>query len=227
MNDSPETIRRKIQETKSDLYSNLESLQQQISETVLSASGAINSTVDSVKETVTAVTQGAQDTVQACQNVFDVPRHINRHPWLFFSGAIGIGFFTVRLLSKSKSGCPARPVSSSYVGLSSDLKEYEAPGKRDELHTTPRVLTSVDRPLVGKSPWQRLGNMAASSIQLMLQEAASQATNQALGYLAGQGRRQSDSSSQSSSVTSHQEAGREQNGENNPNEQPDRRRESV
>jgi len=226
MNDSPEILRRKIEDTKSDLYDDLESLQKQVSETVRSATNVVSSTVDSVRDTVTAVTQGTQAAVQACQDVFDVPRHINRHPWLVVSGAVVVGFLAVRLLSKSKTGSPAQYEPMSRCTPPSDLLNSQALVTRNETHGAPPQLTSAGRTIASDSPWQRLGNMAASSIQLMLQEAASRATTQVLGYLAGQGSRLADSNPQSSSATLQQEASRERNGGNNATEPFDRRQQS-
>jgi hypothetical protein len=189
MKDTPESIRRKIEETKVELLDNLESLQRQVSETVRSASGAVDSTVDSVKDTITAVTQGAQDTVQACQNALDVPRQIDRHPWLLFSGAIGLGFVAVKFLEKSKSTTPRRSATALPVLPSSDSYGSQPLQESENSSLVSASMAEADRRTASDSPWQRLGEMAVSSVQTILQDAASRATAQVIDYLAGSNNR--------------------------------------
>jgi ElaB/YqjD/DUF883 family membrane-anchored ribosome-binding protein len=104
MLDEPEVIREQMAETRTALTDKLETLEQQVMDTVTETTSAVTDTVESVKEaveeTVTAVKDTVQDSVQAVKNTFDLPRQMNRHPWLFLGASVAVGYLGGRLLGR-------------------------------------------------------------------------------------------------------------------------------
>jgi ElaB/YqjD/DUF883 family membrane-anchored ribosome-binding protein len=105
MLDEPEVIRQQMAETRTALTDKLESLEQQVVDTVTETTSAVTDTVESVKEavadTVTAVKDTVQDSVQAVKNTFDLPRQMNRHPWLVLGASVAVGYLGGRLLTRA------------------------------------------------------------------------------------------------------------------------------
>ncbi|MBC7819099.1 MAG: hypothetical protein IAG10_19590 [Planctomycetaceae bacterium] len=100
MTETPEAMRQHIEETKSQLWDKLDTLESQVSE-------AVTETVASVQETVSNVTDTVQDSVQSVSNAFDLPLQIERHPWIAFGGSFVLGYLASELLSAppKKSEC--------------------------------------------------------------------------------------------------------------------------
>ena len=99
MTETPEVMRQHIEETKSQLWEKLDTLESQVSEAVQSTSTAVSETVASVQETVSSVTESVQDSVQSVSNAFDLPRQVERHPWIAFGGSFVLGYLASELLS--------------------------------------------------------------------------------------------------------------------------------
>lgn len=102
MDDSPEVIRQQMSQTRSQLSEKLGSLEQQVSETVQSTGTAVNATVGAVQESVETVTEAVQDAIQSVNNAFDVRHHLDKHPWLFLTGAAALGYLACDLLEDSE-----------------------------------------------------------------------------------------------------------------------------
>lgn len=117
MTETPEVMRQHIEETKSQLWEKLDTLESQVSEAVQSTSTAVSETVASVQETVSNVTESVQDSVHTVSNAIDLPRQIERHPWIAFGGSFVLGYLASELLNppQNKSECEpcAEPRSSS------------------------------------------------------------------------------------------------------------------
>lgn len=92
MNETPEMVRRQMDQTKTQLAEKFESLEYQVSETVQSAGSAVNSTVEAVDDVLRSVT-----------NVLDLRRQIDRHPWLVLGGAAVLGYLAVGFLTAGKT----------------------------------------------------------------------------------------------------------------------------
>ena len=102
MNETTEMIREQMHETRASLFGKLESLEHHVSQTVQSTGAAVNATVGAVQETVETVTEAVQDAVRSASNAVDVPRQIDRHPWLALGGSVALGFLAAELLHRSK-----------------------------------------------------------------------------------------------------------------------------
>jgi prophage DNA circulation protein len=59
--------------------------------TVENVTGAVGGAVEGVKETVSGAAQTVRET-------FDLPRQVERHPWLMIGGAVAVGFAAGKLL---------------------------------------------------------------------------------------------------------------------------------
>jgi ElaB/YqjD/DUF883 family membrane-anchored ribosome-binding protein len=102
MDDQEEMIRQQMQQTRESLSEKLETLEQQVVQTVQGATTAVSETVESVKEavqgTVETVKGSVQDTVESVKSTFDLGRHVQEHPWFMVGGATAAGFLAGRLM---------------------------------------------------------------------------------------------------------------------------------
>jgi ElaB/YqjD/DUF883 family membrane-anchored ribosome-binding protein len=123
MANEPEVIRQQMEETRSGLQDKLETLEQQVKNTVQDATDAVSDTVetvkDSVKETVETVKETVQDTVQSVKETFNLSRHVQEHPWPAFACAALTGFIGTRLLVRwtPRQEMAALPYSSPPPGV--------------------------------------------------------------------------------------------------------------
>lgn len=63
-----------------------------------SVQGTVDSVKDSVQDTMDSVHQTMSDTVEGVKQTFDLPRQVDRHPWLMVGGAVAVGFVAAKLL---------------------------------------------------------------------------------------------------------------------------------
>jgi len=106
--DNEDVIRNQMEDTRTSLSEKLETLEKKVASTVESATSEVAQTVEAVKEsvqeTVATVKNTVQDTisvvkdsvkgsVDAVQGVFDIPGHVQRHPWGIMAGSVALGFF--------------------------------------------------------------------------------------------------------------------------------------
>ena len=106
MTETTEVMREHIEETKSQLWDKLDTLEGQVSE-------AVTETVASVQETVSNVTDTVQDSVQSVSNAFDLPRQIERHPWIAFGGSFVLGYLASELLNPPPKKSECEPCTES------------------------------------------------------------------------------------------------------------------
>jgi ElaB/YqjD/DUF883 family membrane-anchored ribosome-binding protein len=89
-------IRRQMQQTRESLTEKLETLEQQVVQTVQDATSAVSETVESVKEavqeTVHTVKGSVENTVHSVKSTFDLHHQTHEHPWIMMSGATAAGF---------------------------------------------------------------------------------------------------------------------------------------
>jgi ElaB/YqjD/DUF883 family membrane-anchored ribosome-binding protein len=107
-NDEPEVIRQQMEETRASLTEKLETLEQQVVDTVQGATTAVTETVESVKEavqeTVETVKDTFQGTVETVKDTFDLRRQVDQHPWLMVGGAAALGYAAGSLLPRAETG---------------------------------------------------------------------------------------------------------------------------
>jgi ElaB/YqjD/DUF883 family membrane-anchored ribosome-binding protein len=81
----PDEIRRDIDQTRSSLTNKLETLEEQVRETVHGARETVEETIANVKGTV-------HDTVEAVKRNLDLSHQTQQHPWAMFGGSVVAGF---------------------------------------------------------------------------------------------------------------------------------------
>jgi len=126
MENEPELIRDQMQDTRTALTEKLGALEQHVTntvkdattpvlETVQSVTDAVKDTVSSLTDTVqtasSAVSTSVEATVETVKDAFDVPGHVQRHPWLALFGSVAAGFALGRMLGPI--GGDSHPPSST------------------------------------------------------------------------------------------------------------------
>jgi len=106
MENEPEVIRDQMQETRTALTEKIEALEQKVSNTVEAATSTVTETVqnvtEAVQDTVGTVQETVQDTVSTVKDTvrdtFDLPGHVQRHPWAALAGSVAVGYIAGRLM---------------------------------------------------------------------------------------------------------------------------------
>ena len=95
-----------------------------VKDTMEGAMGTVKDTVESVQGTMENVTGAVGDAVEnvkegfvgaaeAVRDTFDLPRQVDRHPWLMMGGAVAVGFTAGKLLGHA-------PRVARYVGRAAE-----------------------------------------------------------------------------------------------------------
>jgi len=117
-----DVILNEMEDTRTSLSEKLETLEKQVTQTVQGATSGVKDTVEtvtdsvqdtvaavketvketveetvntvkeSVQETVNTVKETVQDSVHAVRDLFDVPKQVDRHPWVMMAGSVGLGY---------------------------------------------------------------------------------------------------------------------------------------
>lgn len=136
MENEPELIRDQMQETRTALTEKLEALESQVSGTVQNATAAVTETVEAVKNTVTetvgTVKSSVQETVstvkESVRDAFDLPGHVERHPWAAMLGSVAVGYLSGRVLNGLAGGMrhDRRETPPAYSAFSEALPKSES-----------------------------------------------------------------------------------------------------
>jgi len=123
--DDPNLIREQMEQTRGDLTEKLEILEnrvaasvqeatQEVAQTVQAVSGSVQETVEAVTETVHETVDTVKETVEetltvvkggvgAIKEIFDLPAHVERYPWLAVGGSIACGYFVGEYFYREKA----------------------------------------------------------------------------------------------------------------------------
>jgi hypothetical protein len=166
MDQSEDALRQQIDETKSHLYENLESLEQQVAESVQSTSASVSATVEAIQQTAETVHGAVNGAVHSWNSAFDYRRHLEEHPLLMLGGAAAVGFLAAELLTRHRNSANqvAQEMHPSDLGVPTD--ELEAP-----VETSQPVAASL-RPRDEVSPWDDLRTAAFATMVTVLQASA-------------------------------------------------------
>jgi len=85
-------------DTRNSLKDKLETLENQVKETVQGATDAVETVKETVKETVESVKETVEETVESVKETFNLRKHVQEHPWPAFACATVVGFVGGRLL---------------------------------------------------------------------------------------------------------------------------------
>ena len=102
MDNELEVIRHQMESTRSNLADKLEALEGELRGTVEGATNA----VETVQETVETVTETVKETVESVRETLNVRKHVERHPWAMFGGAVLLGCIAGGLLGRRRSRKP-------------------------------------------------------------------------------------------------------------------------
>jgi ElaB/YqjD/DUF883 family membrane-anchored ribosome-binding protein len=115
--ENEDVIRDQMEDTRTSLSEKLETLEKQVVDTVQGATCNVAETVEAVKETVqetvasvkdsvqqtlAAVTTSVRQSVHAVRGFFDIPAHVDHHPWAMVGGSALLGFALGALLRGKK-----------------------------------------------------------------------------------------------------------------------------
>jgi len=102
---SEDMLQREMAETRASLTEKLETLEQKVVGTVENATTTVSETVDAIKdtvhETVASVQEGVKGGVDSVKEIFDVPAHVEKHPWLMVGGSVAVGYCVGTLLMQN------------------------------------------------------------------------------------------------------------------------------
>jgi hypothetical protein len=129
MANEPEVIRQQMEETRASLADKLETLEQQVMETVQGTTNAVTDTVENVKETV-------QETIQSVREAFDLRRQVDQHPWLMLCGSVAVGYLAGSLLVGRIGSNRSRSAGPTATAEARDYRHTEEPPRR---RTAPTV----------------------------------------------------------------------------------------
>jgi len=91
-------IRDEMEQTRANLADKLGALEEQVRETVSTASETVTSTVEGVKEVVSNVSE----TVGSVTETLNFPKQIEQHPWIAVGVAVAAGFAAAQLFGGSR-----------------------------------------------------------------------------------------------------------------------------
>jgi ElaB/YqjD/DUF883 family membrane-anchored ribosome-binding protein len=150
--DNEDLIRDQMENTRTSLTEKLQTLEDKVATTVDNATSNVTETVEAVKDTVQETVANVKDSVQETINVvkdsvkvsvdsvkdaFDIPGHVQNHPWLMMGGSVALGLLLGNYLgqkqaaatkSKSKSTARAQPLRSNGNGRHDTLESQKLKG---------------------------------------------------------------------------------------------------
>lgn len=132
-----EMILQEMEETRASLTEKLETLEKKVVGTVQHVTTAVHETVDVIKgtvqETATTVNEKVKDGVESVKELFDVPAHVQQHPWLMLGGSVAVGYALGTMLAPNSqqrySQGPRSPMPTSNYTTAAARSVSEAPAK--------------------------------------------------------------------------------------------------
>ena len=100
--DVVQSVKDSVQGTVDSVQGAVDSVKDSVEGTVESVRESFQNASDSVKDTFHSAAEGFKDT-------FDLPKQMDRHPWLMLGGAVAVGFVAGKLLDRA-------PQVSRHVG---------------------------------------------------------------------------------------------------------------
>ena len=115
-----------IDKTRSDLTDKLQTLEDQVKDTILNTTGRVEETIEQVTSTVQETVESAKSTVNetvgAVRQTFDLEYQMQVRPWTMMAGSVCVGLLAGALVGRQTRGRSLGEVASSgYRGLSQSL----------------------------------------------------------------------------------------------------------
>jgi ElaB/YqjD/DUF883 family membrane-anchored ribosome-binding protein len=172
-----EVIRNQMESTRSNLADKLEALEGELRGTVEGATNA----VETVQETVENVTETVKETVESVRETLNVRKHVERHPWAMFGGAVLLGCIAGGLLGRRRSRkaeptpAPAfTPQAQSENGYRNGYSKKEKPAEEE-----PGPLASGLQAIKGLA----LGTLMGTLRDVLVQAVPSTLANELVGVV--------------------------------------------
>jgi ElaB/YqjD/DUF883 family membrane-anchored ribosome-binding protein len=81
-----------VQGATEDVTQTVETVTDTVQETVATVKETVQDTVDTVKDTVEETLTAVKEGVSAVKSFFDLPTHVDRHPWVAVGGSVAVGY---------------------------------------------------------------------------------------------------------------------------------------
>lgn len=195
--ESSDTIKAQMDETRSSLKEKLETLEDTMVHTVQDTTNAVTATVETVKETVQEVTSAVTETVdtvkesvsdavdtttsavkktvRSVKESLDVTVHFRNHPWLSMGGSVAAGFLIGKLLHparRAEEKSEAREQSAAPLFM--PAKPEHRPHRKKEKE--PSFIAGLAEAFGG--PLQQLEHTAVNSVMNLFRDTVTQALPQ-------------------------------------------------
>lgn len=182
MDDTPDDIRRQIEETKLKLSEKLETLELRVTETVQSTGTAVTATMEAVQEKVESVTDAVQGAVHSVGDVLDVRRQLLNHPWLVLGGAAVAGFLASAYLSGPRKPSNRRAAAAALpVPVPRPAIAEVQPLRERDLATTDAIVAAYEAG-ARNAAWGQMRSAVMNQVFGVVQEAAIQALPHVVAY---------------------------------------------
>jgi ElaB/YqjD/DUF883 family membrane-anchored ribosome-binding protein len=151
MDPEPEVIREQIEETRNDLTSKLETLEEQVKDTITNVTQTVENTIGAVKstveDTVETVSNKVEDTVENVRRTFDVPYQVQKHPWGMTTGfmlaGLGLGYVLSGRRSRARHWDAGRSTSGRWGEASYQPSSMARPAPEPPHRSEPGMLSGL------------------------------------------------------------------------------------
>jgi ElaB/YqjD/DUF883 family membrane-anchored ribosome-binding protein len=150
--DNEDVIRDQMENTRTSLTEKLQTLEDKVTSTVDNATANVSETVEAVKdtvqetvanvkdsfqETINVVKDSFKDSVDSVKGVFDIPRHVENHPWMMMGGSVALGLVLGTYMGQKHAAAPklksrpgrAHPPRSNGNGRQNILESQDSPAE--------------------------------------------------------------------------------------------------
>jgi ElaB/YqjD/DUF883 family membrane-anchored ribosome-binding protein len=157
MDNETKVIRHQMEDTRTSLTDKLETLEQQVVETVQGTTTAVAHTVENVKEvvqeTVDNVKDTVEDAVQAVKNTFNISRQVDHHPWPMVGASVAVGYLAGHLFGGStREGRIPSPSNGESMATDTRPAHQERNGSGSESRSAGRSTGNEAGSLVSSGP---------------------------------------------------------------------------
>lgn len=146
MEDSTVLIRHQMEQTRASLQEKLETLENQVVDSVQDAAHTVKDTVqlvkDAVEETVGTVRGSVREAMCSVKETLDVTHQVREHPWMMMLGSVAVGYVGERLLEQ--------------------VENQMAPSSSPAFHSEPSRASSYTE-TNGKAAWEANRSSGVSS----------------------------------------------------------------